>query len=151
MAVVGHPSLCLQHLARGVWPLFLEDDSEIMLVAILVAILIGSLGRVTRYAGQQQWGCFLVLATALTIVIAILASQPTYKYKWGSGPPDYYTGTIASIEQDFSFHHPFLSRIDVWSFVQSGSAEQAEVLMRLTPQGAAQPVRESNASARYID
>ena len=151
MAVARDSFFYLYDPARSAWPLFLEDGSEIMSAAILIAILVGSLSRFPRYEGPQPWGRYLALGTSFTIIIAILASLPTYKYEWGSGPPDNYAGPIALIEQDIRVHHPFLSRIDVWSFTQDRSSEQAEIFMRITPLGSDQPVRESNASVRFTD
>lgn len=150
-AVVRDSFFYLYDPARSAWPLFLEDGSEIMSAAILISILVGSLGRLPLNAGPQPWRRLLALGSVLTIVVTILASIPTYTYAWGSGPPDNYTGPITLIEQEIKVHHPLLSSIDVWSFVKEGSAEQAEIFMRLTPPGQDQPVRESSAVVRYTD
>ena len=150
-AVVRDSFFYLYDPVRNSWPLFLEDGSEIMSAAILVTILTGSLGRLPLYAGPQPWRRFLALGAALSVVAATFALLPTYKYDWGSGPPDNYTGPVALIEQDISVHHPFLSRIDVWSYVTAGSAQQADIFMRLTPIGEEQPIRESKASVRNTD
>ena len=136
---------------RSAWPLFLEDGSEIMSAAILVAILGGSLGRLPLFAGPVPWRRFLAAGSALSVVVAILALLPTYKYEWGSGSPDNYTGPIALIEQDIGVHHPYLSSISVWSYVKPGSADQAEILLRLTPLGQDRPSRESSAVVRNTD
>ena len=119
--------------------------------AILVAILAGSLGSLSPFTGRQPWGRYLALGVALTLLAGTLASLPNYKYAWGSGLPDSYTGPISLVEQDIAVHHPFLSRVDVWLFVSVGSAEQADIFIRLTPQGEEQPVRESAASVRSTD
>ncbi len=150
-AVVRDSFFYLYDPVRSAWPLFLEDGSEIMSAAILVTILAGSLGRLTLYEGPQPWRRFLTLGFALSVFVAVLASLPTYKYEWGSGLPDSYTGPIALLEQDIRVHHPFLSRVDVWSYVTAGSAQQADIFMRLTPLGEQQPVRESKAIVQNFD
>ena len=150
-AVVRDSFFYLYDAERSAWPLFLEDGSEVMSSAILVAILAGSLGCLSPFTGRQPWGRYLALGVALTLLAGTLASLPNYKYAWGSGLPDSYTGPISLVEQDIAVHHPFLSRVDVWSFVSVGSAEQADIFMRLTPQGEEHPVRESAASVRSTD
>lgn len=151
LAVVRDSVFYLYDPARNDWPLFLEDGSEIMAAAILVVVLAGSVSGLTPFSGSHRWGRVLAIGCSLTVVIGVLALIPRYQYEWGTGPPDNYTGPISLIEQDIRVHHPFLSRIDVWSFVEAGSADQADIFMRLTPLGDTKPVREGSTSVRYSD
>ncbi len=137
--------------ARSAWPLFLEDGSEIMSAAILVAILAGSLYCLRLDAGPQPWRRLLAVGCTMTVVVAIVTLLPTYKYEWGSGPPNNYTGPVSLLEQEIEVQHPFLSTINVWSYVEADSSDQAEIFLRLTPLGQDRPVRESSAVVRNSD
>ena len=138
---------------------FLEESTEIMAAAILAVVLVKMLatrhGSVPDVQGDRRrwrggrWLAFAVGAALLAAgTLALLAEFQRKDEGWVWSRPHVYTGPVALVKQSFQADRDYLTRIEVWAFVDGGSGATAEIFARLTPAGSDRPVRESRAEVR---
>ena len=148
-------------VAPRAWRSLLEEGSEVMAAATLAVILFETLSArpgaifVTSRSRRRKsiWRAAPVAVTAVLLVAGAFALLTWHEFEgrgWRQGSPRYYTGPITLVEQRFRSDHNNLRRIDVWSYVDRGNAEEpAEIFARLTPvDGPDRPIRESRAEVR---
>ena len=131
----------------------LEENYEMMAWSILVVVLISSLidphprtrpRNYLRIAGATTGGVLGLVALALG-VFALTIEHHADDTGWTRAVPHVYTGPVSLVEQSIRVDHDYLSRLEVWVFVDGNARGHAEIFARLTPQGSTRPIRESRA------
>ncbi len=142
------------------WELLIEEGSEVMAGAILAVILVEMLAtqpgtlsddRTRGVHGRYGPAIAMTVTAALlaTSIFALFAEFQRHDEGWVRGGPRVYTGPVALIEQSFQADRDYLTRIEVWAFVDGGQGATAEIFARLTPAGSDRPIRESRAYVRH--
>lgn len=64
--------------------------------------------------------------------------------------PGFDAGPISNVVQPFRVEHDYLSRIDIWAYIDGGDPEAwGDVLASVIPHGTQSPIRESRVQIRH--
>ncbi len=80
--------------------------------------------------------------------IAVFAEFERQADEWGHVQHGFYAGPISKIEQPFRVPHDYLSRIDIWAYID-GDGAAGDVIARVIPHGSDAPIRESRFSVSH--
>ena len=95
-------------------------------------------------------GLLSIVALCAIGSVAITSEVEREADGWAQVRPGFYAGPTSNIVQPFRVEHHFLSRIDIWAYIDGGDAEAVgDVLVRIIPAGAETPIRESRIEVRH--
>ena len=135
-----------------------EEGSELMAAAALAVVLVEMLAarpglargvlQLSTGGVGSRWAVVAVGAALLAACGFALSTRHTFQDNRWNGHPWSYTGPVALVEQPFRADHDYLTRIDVWTYIDGAPGEVAEIFARLTPEDSDRPVRQSRAEVR---
>ena len=63
---------------------------------------------------------FAIVVFGTVCAVALSAEVERQADEWGQVRPGFYAGPISNIAQPFRVEHDYLSRIDVWAYIDGG-------------------------------